>query len=72
MNPTILAIVNSQFVQLALPIMITILIASWNSNRRVDDIIRRLAAIELRLLGLENKFATLDKSVSTLQVRAWK
>lgn len=63
-------LVSSQFFQLALPIMITILIASWTSNRRVDDIIRRLGAIEQRLLGVEMKLATLDKSVESLQMRA--
>lgn len=63
-------LVSSQFFQLALPIMITILIASWTSNGRVDELIRRLRAIEQRLLGVEMKLATLDKSVESLQMRA--
>jgi len=35
MNP---AILNSQFVQIALPIMITFIAAAWLNGKRIDDL----------------------------------
>jgi hypothetical protein len=32
------AILNSQFVQVALPLMLTLSIAAWWNNKRVDDL----------------------------------
>jgi hypothetical protein len=55
MNPAILQI---PFVQTALPVMFTILIAVWVNNkaldgihRRLDDIIKRLERIEIKLVS---------------------
>jgi len=56
------AIVNSQFVQVALPIVLTIFIAAWMNgraidaiNKRIDDVNRRLDEIVGRLTSIEKK-----------------
>jgi hypothetical protein len=36
MNPV--AVLNTQFVQVALPLMLTLSIAAWWNNKRVDDL----------------------------------
>lgn len=63
---------NQPFFQVALPIMLTFLIAVWvnnkafdATNRRLDDIVARLGRIEDRLLALERK-------VNDLELKAWR
>lgn len=70
MNP---AILQNQFVQVALPIMFTVLIAAWmNSkgldgiNRRLDDIVARLGRIETKLEGHDERIVRLEERTSPL------
>lgn len=70
---------NQPFVQVALPMMFTILLAGWaNSkgfdgvNKRIDDIVGRLGRIEDRLLGIETRVSSLERKVGALEVKAWR
>jgi hypothetical protein len=67
------------FTQVALPIVLTILIAAWiNSkgldgvNKRIDDIAARLGRIEDRLLGIEARLTGVERKVDALEVKAWR
>lgn len=73
MNP---AILNSQFVQVALPIVLTIFIAAWMNgramdsiNKRIDDIVRRLDSIEVRLVAIEGRLADLGERLTRVEER---
>jgi hypothetical protein len=70
MNP---AILNSQFVQVALPIVLTIFIAAWINgksidgiNRRLDDIVARLERIEKKLDDHAERIARLEERTSPI------
>jgi|AmaraimetP72IA01_FD_contig_31_1642269_length_1081_multi_18_in_0_out_0_4 hypothetical protein len=77
MNPVIL---QSQFVQIALPIMFTILVASWWQNKRVedlrdainkrlDDIVARLGRIEAKLENHADRLARLEERTGLVKVK---
>jgi hypothetical protein len=74
MNP---AILNSQFVQVALPIVLTIFIAAWingksidSINRRLDDIVARLERIEKKLDDHAERIARLEERTSPIGRRS--
>jgi len=77
MNP---AVLNNQFVQVALPIVLTIFIAAWlNSkgmggvNRRIDDLRgdmnRRFDAVEVRLGRIETKLDDHETRITRVEER---
>lgn len=73
MNP---ALVQTPFVQIALPIMFTIFMAVWmNSrgfdsvNRRLDDVVARLGRIEVKLDNHEERIVRLEERTSPLTRR---
>jgi tetrahydromethanopterin S-methyltransferase subunit G len=72
-------VLQQPVIQIALPIIITIIVAAWMNNKgidgvhkRLDDICRRLDAIEARLLGIENRLGTLERKVDALEIKAWR
>lgn len=60
---------NQPFFQITLPLMVTMVAAVWamisTNNRRLDDIVVRLARIEERLAAVERK-------IEALEHRAWR
>jgi len=56
--------INLPFFQVALPLMITILIAAfsavWSSNKRIDELSRRLDDTNRRIDALERRFEIVD------------
>ena len=73
MNP---AILNSQFVQVSLPIVLTIFIAAWMNGRSIDgiskssdDIVRRLDSIEVRLVAIEGRLADFGERLTRVEER---
>ena len=77
MNP---AILQSQFVQVALPIMFTVLIASWINNKAFDTISRRIddlradmntrfGEVNVRLERIERKLDNHDERLVRLEER---
>jgi hypothetical protein len=73
MNP---AILQNQFVQVALPIMFTVLIAAWMNGKgldgvkgRLDDIVARLGRIEGKLEGHDERIVRLEERTSPLTRR---
>jgi hypothetical protein len=74
---------NSQFAQVALPLIVTIIVAGWFNNRgtehgfqgvhkRLDDIVGRITAIEARLLLIETRLTAVERKVDALETRAWR
>jgi hypothetical protein len=68
MNPML-----QNFLSVSLPIMLTfvgtIWVATWTQNKRLDDIVRRLDAIEARLLGIETKLGDHGQKIAVLEER---
>lgn len=69
-------LLQSQFVQVALPLMFTVLIAAWINNkgldtinRRFDDVHRRLDEITARLERIERKLDSHDERIVRLEER---
>lgn len=66
-------VLNTQFVQVALPIVITILLASWMNNKRFDDLRsdmnRRFDEIIKRLDGIDEILTNHEKRVIVLEER---
>jgi hypothetical protein len=63
---------NQPFVQVALPLMLTMLLAVWTNNRRLDDIVGRLGKIEDRLLVIEGRLTAIERKVNTLELKGWR
>jgi len=64
MNPA--AILNSQFVQVALPIVFTLGFGIWFNNKRIDDLRSDLKRIEARF---DSRFDRLEALMSGLEQR---
>jgi len=68
--------VQQPFVQVALPIMAATGATVWalisTNNKRLDDICRRLDAIEGRLLNIENRRGSVERKVDALGLKAWR
>lgn len=64
---------NLPFVQIALPIIVTFVAATWYQGKRLDDlrdsINRRLDSIERRLERIESKLEEHGKRVAVLEER---
>jgi hypothetical protein len=63
-----LTILNRPFIQIALPIVVTLIVASWTNNerfddmnRRLDDFFARLGRIEDRLTGIETRLTSVER-----------
>jgi len=67
MNPV--AILNTQFVQIALPLMVTFIAAGWFNGKRIDDINRRLDEIIKRLDRIEALLSDHDSRIARLEER---
>jgi uncharacterized protein YegL len=63
MNP---AILNSQFVQVALPVVLTIFIAAWMNGRAMDGINRSMDGINKRIDDLRRD---LTSRLDSIEVR---
>jgi hypothetical protein len=77
-NPVV-TILNTPFVQLALPIVVTLIVGIWANNKRSDDIGKRLddfaarlGRIEDRLTGIETRLTAVERKVDGLEVKAWR
>jgi len=68
MNP---AILNSQFVQLALPIVLTIFIAAWMNGRSIDGINKRIDDLRIDLSSLRvdmnTRFAEVNRRLDRIE-----
>lgn len=56
-------------IQITLPIIITILVAVGMQNRRLDDVVGRIAAIEARLISIDSRLASLEQRIVRLEER---
>lgn len=63
------ALLNSPFVQVALPIMVTLFLASWIQNKRFDDFNRQFAAIINRLDRIKAKLENHATRITVLEER---
>lgn len=63
-------IAQTPFVQIALPIVITLIVAAWNNNKRFDDVNRRLDGIEARLVRIESKLDEHGTRIAVLEDRS--
>jgi len=57
------------FIQIALPIIITFVVASWSQNKRIDEVSRRLDDIVQRLTRIEGLLTDHDRRITTLEER---
>jgi uncharacterized coiled-coil protein SlyX len=66
------SMINQPFFQVALPLMVTILVAAftaaWSSNKRIDELShrlddtnRRLDDIDRRLTNMDGRFSDVDR-----------
>lgn len=57
--------IDQPFFQVALPLMVTILIAAftaaWSSNKRIDEISHRLDDTNRRLDDVDRRFSNIDR-----------
>jgi 5-bromo-4-chloroindolyl phosphate hydrolysis protein len=57
--------INQPFFQVALPLMVTILVAAftaaWSSNKRIDEISHRLDDTNRRLDDVDRRFGDVDR-----------
>ena len=60
-------ILQQPVIQVALPIVMTLVVASAINNKRLDDICRRLDRVEDRLDLLIGKVAELDNRVTRIE-----
>jgi cytochrome oxidase assembly protein ShyY1 len=67
------SLLQQPFFQVTLPIMLTLVVtvwlASWAQNKRLDDIVRRLDNIEARLLAIEARFADFGERLTRVEER---
>jgi len=67
------SLLQQPFFQVTLPIMLTLVVtvwlASWAPNKRLDDIVRRLDNIEARLLAIEARFADFGERLMRVEER---
>jgi hypothetical protein len=71
LNP---AILNSQFVQVALPIVLTIFIAAWMNGRSIDGINKRIDDLRIDLRGdlsslrseMNNRFGEVNRRLDRI------
>lgn len=70
MNPQLL---HEPFFQVALPLMGTIIIATWAmvsvNNKRFDDVMRRLDRIDTRLDSMESVLRDFGQRITRLEER---
>jgi hypothetical protein len=55
------------FIQIALPISVTFIVASWSQNKRLDDIVQRLTRIEALLTDHGRRLTALEERTSPLR-----
>lgn len=60
------------FVQVALPILFGIFIASWLQNKRFDDISKRLDKIDETLKEIGKELVKHDRQIVALEASKWK
>jgi hypothetical protein len=79
LNSTLIGLLGQPFIQIALPLMVTLTIAAWSNNKRIDelskrldDLAGRLGRIEDRLTGIENRLTAVERKVDALEVKAWR
>lgn len=69
-------ILQTQFVQVALPIMFSVLVAAWWQNKRVDDlkdtINKRLDGIEERLKNIQSRLENFAERIVRLETSKWQ
>ena len=63
---------NQPFFQVALPLIITIIIAAWVNNKGIDGVHKRLDDIVIRLTRIENLLTDHDKRLTVLETSKWK
>jgi hypothetical protein len=56
-------------IQITLPIVAAIFIAGWLQNKRLDDLIGRVTAIEARLLKIEEELKAVAIALTRLENR---
>jgi hypothetical protein len=57
------------FIQIALPIIITFVVASWSQNKRIDEVSKRLDDIVQRLTRIESLLTDHDRRLTALEER---
>jgi hypothetical protein len=65
-------LLNQPFFQVALPLIITIIIAAWVNNKGIDGVHKRLDDIVIRLTRIENLLTDHDKRLTVLETSKWK
>ncbi|MGC9952244.1 MAG: hypothetical protein ABSF64_38365 [Bryobacteraceae bacterium] len=65
--------IDPPFFQVALPLMVTILIAAftaaWSSNKRIDEISHRLDETNRRLDGVDRRLTNVDRRFGDIDRR---
>ena len=78
--PIGIKMLNQPFFQVALPLMLTMLVAVWLNNKaldkafdavhkRLDDIVVRIGHIEERLLSIETRLTAVERKVDALELK---
>ena len=69
-------LLQQPFIQIALPIIVTFIVAAWLNNRRtndlakrLDDLARRLDRIEARLDSIEKTLREFGERITRLEER---
>jgi hypothetical protein len=80
---SLVTMLNQPFFQVALPLMVTVLIAVWINNhginkgfdgvnKCIDRNVGRVGRIEDRLLGIETRASSLERKLDAPEVKAWR
>jgi 5-bromo-4-chloroindolyl phosphate hydrolysis protein len=68
--------INQPFFQVALPLMVTILVAAftatWSSNKRIDEISRRLDDTNRRIDDVDRRLSNIDQRLDRLEAALMK
>lgn len=58
---------NQPFFQITLPLMVTFIVtvwlASWSQNKRIDEISKRIDSLEKRLESIERRLEAIETSL---------
>ncbi len=63
---------NNPFFQVALPIMVTMLVASWLNSKGFDGIHKRLDDMAARLIAIEGRLLLVETRLGGVEAKAWR
>ncbi len=62
-------IAQTPFVQIALPIVITLIVAAWNNNKRFDDMNRRFDDMNHRFDAVDKRFDRIEDRLERIETK---